>query len=347
MFGVKKSASLNELWQGQFDDCIAALVWCGQELLLTTAQGRLYQWRRSTELQAIYVGAEFSVDVLALSDDQKLLAAAGRGGQVLIWQSLAGRWQLLTTLNTPAAWIDRLAWQPHSHRLAVAINSQVQVWDADDQVNVVRLNFGSGVSAIDWHPKGELLAVGGYQYVKIWLARDWTFPPLELPIEATSLALAWSPRGEFLASGNLERTLLIWEWGTLNPWNVHGFPGKVKQLCWQQGKWPLLATYGGGSVVCCQQSTDQSNWQIQHREEHDAAVCLVEFRPQQTQLVSADRDGYLYLWQDIDNFGGDGPCTALTKFGSSVSAMAWSANGKFLAAGDDQGSIKIWHSPAK
>jgi WD40 repeat protein len=345
MFNLKPRAGVfAQIWRGQADDFITALVWQRQQLLIATASGYLGIVQKQSKLVTIQEATGFSLDVLALSSDRRFLAAAGRGGQVLIWQYQGDQWQRIQTIATPAAWIDRLAWQPNGHLLAIGVDTQIWLWDADRSKNRTTLEpGGSVVSALCWHPSGTMLVAGGYRYLKVWSARNWQMSPLELPIEVANLSLAWSPCGEFLAAGTLERMLLIWAWGNPDPWHIKGFPGKVKQLAWSTGaKRPLLATYGGESVVVCQQSADRLGWDIHPSAEQLDPIRLVEFQPAQPRLVSADDDGNVYLWRWQNAIDFEQP---LTKFDRAVAAIAWSKDGKFLAVGDEQDTVEIWQCP--
>ena len=54
----------------------------------------------------------------------------------------------------------------------------VQVWNADDDVVEVTLNFdSSSILDLAWHPLVQYLAVSGYQGVKVWHGEDWDEDP--------------------------------------------------------------------------------------------------------------------------------------------------------------------------
>ena len=75
-------------------------------------------------------------------------------------------------------WVDKLAWSPNCNQLAFSIGRCVQVWNADDDVVEVTLNFdSSSILDLAWHPIVKSLAVSGYQGVKVWNGEDWDEDP--------------------------------------------------------------------------------------------------------------------------------------------------------------------------
>ena len=89
----------------------------------------------------------------------------------------------------------------------------VQVWNADDNIVEVTLNFeSSSILDLAWHPLVQYLAVSGYQGVKVWSGEDWDEDPEILSVPSVTGAIAWSPQGEYLACGNMDNGV-IWNRG--------------------------------------------------------------------------------------------------------------------------------------
>jgi WD40 repeat protein len=331
-------------WQGMLSDYVTAIAWSpdGQTLAASSATGEVVLWQNH-HLIPLQQSQGHSVDCLAFSYDGQFLAASGQNGQVNLWQSQAGKFKRVTTLQNSSVWVDRLVWSPATQHLAFSLGRYVQVWDA--QTNQLETNLGfeeSSVLGIDWHPSGQSLALCGYQGIKVWQVQDWFSDPEVLDVPSASLAIAWSPDGKYLASGNLDRTLLVWEWGTPSPWNMQGFPGKVRQLAWSASTTktgtPLLASCSAEGIVVWEKDSDPAiGWRATVLDYHSAVVQAIAFQPDTFLLASASEDGRICLWQRAQRL-----TQILEGAANGFSGLAWHPQGHQLAAGGNKGELLIW-----
>lgn len=285
-----------------------------------------------------------SVDCLAFSQDGRFLAAGGQDGQVKIWQFQSGEIQLISTLDNQSVWVDQMAWSPTRNHLAFSLGRYVQVWDALAGTLETSLGFAdSSVLGIAWHPQGQYLGLCGYQGVKIWQTSDWFEDPEILEVPSASLAIAWSMDGQYIASGNLNRTLLVWEWGSSYPWRMQGFPGKVRQLTWSdsvtKSGTPLLATCSGDSIVVIwEKASDPAiGWRSTILNHHRDSVEAIAFQPHNLLLASAARDGRICLWHRAKRVG-----QILEGAINGCSCLAWHPQGHQLVTGGESGELLIW-----
>jgi WD40 repeat protein len=332
-------------WQGMLSDYVTAIAWSpkGQTLAASSAMGDVALWQ-DNHWVPLQQRQGHSVDGLAFSYDGQFLAAGGQNGQVNLWQSQAGEFKLIETLPNPSAWIDRLAWSPTTHHLAFGLGQYVQIWDA--LTNQLETNLGfeeSSVWGIDWHPSGQFLALCGYQGVKVWQAQDWFADPEVLDLASASLAIAWSPDGNYLASGNMDRTLLVWEWGEPHPWSMQGFPGKVRQLAWSSHSvpttgTPLLAASSAEGIVTWEKDPDPAvGWRATLLKQHSETVRAIAFQPDTFLLASAAEDGRLCLWQHAQRLS-----QVLEGAPKGFACVEWHPQGAQLAAGGRNGEVLIW-----
>lgn len=331
-------------WQGMLCDYVGAIAWSpdGQILVASSATGEVVLWQ-DNNLIPLQGHQGYSVDCLAFSHDGQFLAAGGQNGQVSLWQSQAGEFKSVKILENSSVWVDRLVWSPTANHLAFSLGRYVQVWDAEADHLETNLGFEeSSVLGIDWHPSGQHLAVSGYQGIKVWDAKDWFTDPEILEVPSASLAIAWSPDGNYIASGNLDRTLLVWEWGTTYPWNMHGFPGKVRQLAWSSSTSktgaPFLASCSAEGIVAWEKETDPAvGWQANVLDYHSAVVQAIAFQPGTFLLASASEDGRICLWQRAKRL-----TQILEGVPNGFSGLAWHPRGHLLAAGGSNGELLIW-----
>jgi WD40 repeat protein len=332
-------------WQGLLKDYVTAIAWApdGQWLAASSAVGEVAIWDAQTRsLTRLTEGDGFSLDGLAFSADGQYLAAGGQSGKVQIWQ-MQPTPQPIAMLEYPRVWIDRLQWHPQQNELAFTVGRSAQVWDAATRQIVATLDFeASSVLGLAWRPQGDGLTLAGHLGIKTWNRQDWQQAPMVFDISASSVAIAWSPDGNYLASGNLDRTLLVWEWGNPYPWQMQGFPGKVGQLAWSDlltaVEAPMLASSSVEGVVTWEKDDDDRvGWNATVLRWHEGKVRSIGFQPQSWILASAADDGSLALWQRAKTIA-----QVLTGASNGFSCLAWQPQGKLLAAGGQGGELVVW-----
>ncbi|NJO11322.1 MAG: hypothetical protein HC873_18630 [Leptolyngbyaceae cyanobacterium SL_1_1] len=337
---------LTPTWQTLLADYVTAIAWFpdGARLVACSAAGELVVFDTKTGASMVLQEKqEGSVDAIAVSADGQFLAAGGQEGTVRIWQMAGDPPTLVTELENSRVWVDCLQWHPHRPELAVGLGRYAQVWDAAAQTVITTLNFdASSVLDLAWHPSGDYLTLAGNLSVKTWWRDDWDDDPQVRETGGASGAIAISPDGQYLASGNNDRTLLVWAWDNPYPWQMQGFPGKVRQLAWstikaQRGA-PLLASASAeGVVVWAMAESDTQGWTSHVLDLHSGAVRAVAFQPQATLLATASEDGWVCLWQKAIE-----AAQILEGASNGFSTLAWSPQGKYLAAGGCGGEVMVW-----
>ena len=248
-----------------------------------------------------------SVDAIAFSADGTFLAAGGQAGTVSIWRLEADSAALLTKLENPRVWVDRLRWHPRLPELAFSLGRYAQVWDAVDQSVVATPAYeASSVLDLAWHPSGDYLTLAGNLSVKTWRRDDW-YGRSRDSRNRGGLAV----RSPFLPTGNTwpRATTIAPCWygsgTTPTPGKCRGFPGKVRQLAWSaQAGSPLLASASAEGVVVWAKAKDAAEgWTSHVLDLHSAPVTAVAFQPQSTLLATAAEDGWVCLWQQFYSGG--------------------------------------------
>ena len=345
MFGLVTNNILDQTWQETLSDYVTVVAWSndGQTLAASSASGEILLVKDEGNSIYLQTANDQSVDCLAFSSDGQYLAAGGQNGEVKIWRLQPGETQLISTLENAPNWVDKLSWHPQSNQLAFSMGKYVQIWDADSEQVKVTLNFeSSSVLSIAWRPNGENLAISGHLGVKVWDSKNWNDDPINLEIPVASLNIAWSTDSKFIASGNLDNTLVVWQWNNPEPWVMRGFPGKIRGLNWSEPLTsvgaPLLAVASAQSVVVWEKATDESiGWQGKLLDSHDGIVHAIAFQPQTFLLASAAADGLIGIWEQAEQI-----VQIIDGATDSFSCLAWQTQGNKLAAGGSNGEIFIW-----
>lgn len=307
MVKIGNQQEFKQSWRGSLSDYVTAVVWLpdGQTLAASSATGEVVLLDIGTlQVSVLQKGDGQSIDCLTVSPDGQFLAAGGQTGQIKIWQLRSQPSTLITTLDNPSVWVDRMAWSPTANQLAFSLGRYVQIWDAETTNVIATLNFeASSVLGMDWQPDGRYLALCGYQGARIWTAQDWDEDPEALLIPSASVAIAWSHDGNYIADGNLDNTLTVLEWENPNPWVMRGFPGKVRHLTWSEPLTrtgaPLLASCSSDAIVVWQRDADESiGWASQILNAHEGIVRAIAFQPGTKLLTSAAEDGWVCLWHN-------------------------------------------------
>ncbi|MEL7316116.1 MAG: WD40 repeat domain-containing protein [Cyanobacteria bacterium J06559_3] len=346
-------ALLDVCQRGHLNDYVTAIAWSPNPstLAIASAAGEIILINPETQKESILQEANGqSIDCLAFSCDGQHLAAGGQSGQLRIWPLHPSTHPSIhspTILPHPRTWLDNLAWNPTRNELAFSLGRYAQVWDTEAEAIVATLQFeNSSVLDMAWHPRGNHLAVSGHQGVKIWHRDDWDADPEVREIAAASVAIALSPDGQYLASGNLDRTLLVWPFDSADPWQMHGFPGKVRQLAWSDvtiGQAPLLASASGPDVIVWRKQSDASDgWDAQVLDLHEQRVNAIAFQPGSPLLASAAEDGWICLWHKAQQ-----ATQILEGASEGFSVLSWSPSGKWLAAGGQRGECLVWKQSSR
>ena len=348
MFGVgtKGKVLFQQQWQGSLSEYVTAVAWSPDGLLAaSSAAGEVIVWQDGSLISLLPAGVA-SIDCLAFSDDGKFLAAGGQDGKARVWSIpptlLKEEVKLIASLDNAPSWVDKLAWSPTCNQLAFSLGRYVQIWDADSQTVITTLPFAnSSVLDLAWRPNGESIATAGNGGVKVWSTIDWDDDPYLIDMPSASMVTAWSGDSKYIASGNFDNTITVLEYGSLHPWIMRGFPGKISNLTWSQrgsSNAPLLAASSiEGIAVWKKEADDKDGWNARVLDLHDRKIQALLFRPHSLLLASAADDGWLCLWRGAKQVG-----QILEGARGGFSCLAWSQDGQQLAAGGQDGELVIW-----
>lgn len=159
--------------------------------------------------------------------DALILAAASSDGTVALYDAQSG--DLLATLGETldAEILTLVAFSPDGERLAVAVDTDVTLWDVSDPQNPTTLRtFTSDASirALDFGADGSFLAVGGgfpsmpsaeTSAIQVWDTETGALAATLSGHTDAVNSLAFSPDGSRLASISFDGTLRVWEFGAV------------------------------------------------------------------------------------------------------------------------------------
>lgn len=152
------------------------------------------------------------------------------------------------------------------------------------------------ISSLAWSPDGKRIAsASGDHTVQIWNASNASHVLTYREDRLDISAVAWSPNGELIVSGDIN--------GAIQVWNATS--GQI------------VSTY----------------------QKHSSAIYSLAWSPDNQDIASASGDGTLQVWQASSGsllFEVKNAVTARgITFPQAWNAVAWSHNGRYLAAGTD------------
>jgi WD40 repeat protein len=297
----------------------AAFVLGEEAVILTTPKG---EPRRVT----VHPGA-----ILASATDGEILITGGDDGK-LVATDVSGEFEIRAT-DAKHRWINHVALGPDG---AVAWSAGKTAFVQGKELR--EFEAPSTVGGLAFLPKGLRLAVAHYNGATLWFPNAPQAVPEKLEWKGSHLSATISPDGRFLVTAMQEPMLHGWRLTDGKHMRMSGYAARVTSVGWTNGgHW--LATSGSTQIIL---------WPFQGKDgpmgkeprllapsEH--RVAIVACHPRQAIIAAGYANGLVLLVR-IE----DGAEILAKKPGAApVTALVWSADGRLLAFGTEDGEAGI------
>jgi WD40 repeat protein len=308
------------------------------------------------------------VNSVAFSPDGKMIVSGGNDWKVRQWSTLSQN-EILPELGKHEDKVNAVAFSPDGQWIASGGEDQkVLLWNFKHPERKPESLTGhhSGISSIEFspHDKKLKLATGSWDFtIRLWdLYYSEAKPKLPYKHEENVMSVAFSPDGHWLASGSWDKTVVL-AFSPDGHWHskcsrkiLSGHKDEVYTVAFFFDKDKRVQLLASGSkdktILLWDLKNIEQNGEapqvIKKLVGHTDGVSSLAFSPDGYWLLSGSwkEDATVRLWDlrqsgDTINNG-----KILWKHGSeeeaqSVTSVAFSSNGRILASGSDDTTIKL------
>jgi WD40 repeat protein len=293
-------------------------------------------WEVDTgKMQLTLTGHEGPVWGVAFSPDGTLIATASHDRTGRIWDSARGN--TVKILRGHSDWVRAIAFSPDGTLIATASNDHtVRVWDVEGGVVRTTLTGHKGlVRSVSFSPDGTLIATASHDHT----ARLWDTSTGQVRNTLTSHtqavnAVAFSPDGALIATASDDGVVRIQD---VSSEAVRmSFAGRAGWI------WDVALTGSATVIAVASQDGNLSIWNLatKHRvgtfPAIDSPIAGAVLSPDGASLAVSLRDDSTSVWRagQINK--------VLNGYGGTVRASSFSINGRWVAAGSDNATARIW-----
>ncbi len=284
-----------------------------------------------------------AVDAVAFSGDGQTLVTGRRDGVVRRWTMAESG---ATVAEWPAHdWVKSVAFSPAGDRLASGgRDGAVRLWDMNAPAGTTGQTFWVGfqVASVAFSPDGLQLAAGGNNgAVLVWDLANVEEPPTSLISGASAIeSLAFDPATRALAAAGFgTSSLQLWDLDlpTAPPTDL-----TVPTVTFESVAFSAdghLAAGGSDGVVRYWRNGAWTEPDVLMNPEDSASVVAVTFTPDGTRLAAAHgTSGNTWLWDLRERKVG----ARLHGHDGIVTSLAFGAEGRTLATGGGDKTVRVW-----
>jgi WD40 repeat protein len=287
---------------------------------------------------------------LAFSPDGQILAIGTDAGVVRLWSvgNAAHVIALKPLPAPPSVSVSALAFSPRGRLLAVAYTSGIRLFRLADPARPTLLHsFSIGAkevpTAVDLGAGGALLTVGSFSgQIRSWLLRDPAQPqalPSATVGHGSVNGLGFSPNGRTLAVSSSDGTLSLWDASfTTGPSLLTS-----AEAAGAEGLTAIAYSPDGRTIATSDADGPARIWTPPQTLLRPSPLQVHDISVSPDRRMVAVAGDYVWLISDADRARPVVVGTLLSVPGQQIRWAALSPAGHLLAAGTEQGSIRLWN----
>ena len=310
--------------------------------------GSIDMWHAATgkpagSLESMLMGKSKSI---CISPDGSILAAAGFGRTVLIYDLSSGKVDV--QLSSPYGRIYRIQFLPDGRLIVLSKEfPNAFIWIVQPRANQVPILLVQSL----WHnlrstcisPDGlHFASVSGDRAVWVWeVIQRQQLAPLTSEGGLSMRSIAVSSDGKFIVTASGDHAVSVWDLQTrqkrLNPFRGHTSAVRSVSIS------PNMKLIASASADRTIRLWSTQTWDAAGDPliGHTATVHAVVFSPDSRCVVTGSLDGTVREW---DVTTGQQSTFSPLRCSGGVHTVAFSPDARVFAAGDDTGRIYVWEA---